>query len=362
MDDKDVVLNAFVEVFMKNLFLISFCALFLSCAKLSYIVDQGVGQVSLEVKARDNDEVLRDKNIDQKHKEKIKKIMAYKDFFYSYFKKEPTNIYSQTTFLDRPAVTYLVVASPPEKIEAVRHSFPIVGEFPYIGFFDQSDAKKFAKKLLEEGYEVYTRPVYAYSTLNQWIFDDNILSSFFAYDEVELAEMIFHELFHTIFFIKNEVALNENLAQFFSRELMFEYFNYTNEQRTQYILRKHKEKLLTQKIVSLAKDLQQAYTEKGRTLSSTKNVRKTFLENVFRPQIQDTCNELNLDDCWPLKKEWNNARFAGFLTYEAGQNKIEKFKSKYFTDLKSFFVYLVKSKNKLKNKEGLFEESPFKEI
>ncbi|MBJ00316.1 MAG: hypothetical protein CME67_03715 [Halobacteriovoraceae bacterium] len=339
------------------------CSIFVSCAKLSYIVDQGVGQVALEWKARSNEEVLADEKVDKKHKEKIKQIMAYKKFFYEYFDKEPTNIYSQTTFLDRPAVTYLVIASPVDKVEALRHSFPIVGEFPYLGFFSQKEAKNFALDLTNKGYEVYTRPVYAYSTLNQWIFDDNILSSFFEYNEVELAEMIFHELFHTVFFIKNEVDLNENLAQFFSRELVFEYFNYSDQQKALYWEKHKKDKILTGKVAGLAKELQAQYLDKGRIISNAKSVREEFLETLFRPEISKTCEELKVSNCWPLKKTWNNARFAAFLTYESGQGRIQKLrKHKNLPDLKTFFAFLVNERENHLSSEGSFGKKLFKEI
>lgn len=330
---------------------------FVSCAKMSYVVNQGVGQAALEWNGRKNEDVLADKKVKEEHKIKIKQIQKYKKFFYSYFDKEPTNIYDQTTFLENPAVTYLVIASPPEEIKPVEHSFPIVGSFPYLGFFELKDAEKFEKDLRKKGYETFLRPVYAYSTLDQWIFDDNILSSFFNYGELELAELVFHELFHTIFFVKSEVSVNENLAQYFSRELVFEYFKYSKLQKEEYLETKSKEKRMIQKIVELTNRLQENYKEAGRKPSEAKKTREEFLKRDFRPEIAKTCRELELENCWPLKKEWNNARFAAFLTYEAGQNKIERLKEKNFEDLRSFFSHLVdKSKSFKGSGAESFEE------
>ncbi|MEX0798652.1 MAG: aminopeptidase [Bacteriovoracaceae bacterium] len=338
---------------MKTLFLISAMALLsASCAKMSYLASQGVGQVALEWNGRSNQEVLNDKKVKTEHKEKIKKIIDYKKFFYSYFGKEPTAIYEQTTFLKQPAVTYLVVASAQDEIQPLEHTFPVMGRFPYLGFFDVKDAKKFAKGLEKQEYETFIRPVFAYSTLNQWIFDDNILSSFFNYDDVELAELVFHELFHTIYFVKDEVSLNENLAQFFSRELVFEYFNYDNLQRARYISRKSKEKKLTQKLVELTNQLRERYGAKGRVPSEARQIRETFMREVFKPQMALVCDELELENCWPLKKSWNNARFAAFLTYESGQNEIEKLKKGRFSDLKLFFTYLVQEADDFKAKSS----------
>lgn len=325
-------------------------------------MDQGIGQASLEWNGRKNEEVLADKSVKQEHKEKIKKITEYKKFFYEFFEKEPTNIYDQTTFLDDPAVTYLVIASPANEIKPLEHSFPIVGTFPYIGFFNHKDAKKFAKDLSKEKYETYIRPGYAYSTLNQWIFDDNILSSFFSYEDLELAELVFHELFHTVFFVKNEVSLNENLAQYFSRELVFEYFKYGRLEKANYISKKEKEKKLIQKVVSLTGDLKSIYEQNRRLPSDSKKAREEFVENVFSPEIRKTCNELAVAKCWPLEAKWNNARFAAFLTYESGQNKIEKLRDKSFPDLKAFYGHLDTKLDEYESGgEGSFEEFIFKE-
>ena len=62
-------------------------------------------------------------------------------------------------------------------------------------------------------------------------YNDRIISSFFRYDERRLANLIFHELFHAVFFIKDEVKANENLASFFARELAKEYFSDSDSDR-----------------------------------------------------------------------------------------------------------------------------------
>lgn len=331
-----------------------------SCAKMSYVVKQGVGQASLEWNGRDNEEVLEDKNVSESDKEKIRSIQKYKAFFYEYFGKEPTGIYDETTFLDNPAVTYLVIASPSNEIKPLRHDFPIVGSFPYLGFFDKKDAAKFAEKTRRRGLETFTRPVYAYSTLDQWIFDDNILSSFFGYSDLELAELVFHELFHTVFFVKDEVPLNENLAQYFSRELVFEYFEYGKLEKEKYLARKSKEKKLMRTLVGLTGRLQEEYRAAVRAPSEARGIRQKFMEAVFRPEVELVCQELELEKCWPLEKTWNNARFAAFLTYEAGQNKIERFRKENFSDLRSFLSYLIEKRDE-HGGEGNFEDFLLKE-
>ena len=78
-----------------------------SCAKVSYIVDQGIGQISLEYNDEDVDDFLNDPKIDPKYKEKVKVISKAKKYFYNYFELEQTAIYDEVKILDQPAVTYL---------------------------------------------------------------------------------------------------------------------------------------------------------------------------------------------------------------------------------------------------------------
>ena len=215
--NKDIFLSYDMRFFYPLIFM------FLSsCAKMSYLAEQGLGQLSLLNRSKDNKKVLSDVRIPLSYKEKIKKISEYKRFFYRYWKKNEGSIYSKTTLLDTDAVSYLVIVSPHNNIEAKEECFPFVGCFPYLGFFKKKSAQEYQKKMEEKGFITHRRDVYAYSTLGY--FTDPILSSFFFYDDFDLVEMIFHELFHTIFFIENEVKLNENLANYFSKEMAFDYF------------------------------------------------------------------------------------------------------------------------------------------
>ena len=233
-----------------------------SCAKLNYIYEQGVGQISLFAKARDNKEVIKNVRLPKEQREKVQKIEELKKYFYKYWGKKETQIYSQTTMLKSRAVTYLVIASPYEEIKAAENCFPVMGCFPYLGFFNLNSAKEFARDKEEEGLVTWVRPVYAYSTLGY--FTDTILSSFFHYNEIEITELIFHELFHTIFFVKNEVELNENLANYFSVLMMETYFKEKNQlENLQKQQKEEKEdKEVKKKVIALATELIRHFYQK----------------------------------------------------------------------------------------------------
>lgn len=295
-----------------------FIILFLSssCAKLSYMVKQGTGHLSLEWNGVDNEKVLKDPKVSDEHKRKIRLIEKYKNFFYKYFKKEPTNIYTETTFLETEAVTYLVIGSKKDKIAPLKHSFPFAGTFPYKGYYNKEDALEFVSELKEKGYSTYMRPVYAYSTLDRTPFDDNILSSFFIYKDENLAHLIFHELIHTVFFIDGEVGVNESLAEVIANQLLVIYFKKNETQKRELQLRLEKSKKISEMISQMSAQLNSLY----KTNKNTNKVLSDFLKDVFNPKMKSLCDENKIEHCWPLKGEWNNARFAAFGTYQRQQN------------------------------------------
>ncbi len=336
--------------------------LFTSCAKISYLIEQGSGQLGLQSRAKPNAEVLNSVRVPKTHKEKIKKIEELKKYFYAYYEKKETRIYSRTTYLRSRAVTHLVIASPFDKIATKDSCFPLMGCFPYLGFFEKKSAEEYALELRRKDLVTYIRPVYAYSTLGY--FEDTILSSFFKYNDLELAELIFHELFHTIFFATNEVDLNENLANFFSEKMTEEYF-LTEKKEKDYQAYKEslkKSEQVDQRIVALATELQMEYQKNApldRTMAT--EIITEFLRTRFYPEIRKTCDNLKAleDECYPLKREWNNASFAAFLTYEKKANQLEILMQKKQMNLRNFYQFLVKEYDTFKESST---ELPFSEF
>lgn len=316
------------------------------------MLEQGIGQVSLELNGRDNESILKDDSIKDEYKRKIKLVIKAKKYFFDYFAMEENTIYDQTTFLDQKAVTYLVIHSPHDQIKALKSCFPIAGCFPYQGFFNLDSAKDYKKQKEELGHHTFMRPVYAYSTLNHPLipFSDNILSSFFHYQDNDLVQLIFHELVHTIIFVKNEAQFNENLAEFVSQVMLIDYLklesNYFEKKKAD----REMQRKLNQKVVGLSKTLKEEYAKKA---NKPDYILRNFLENNFNPSIKKYCQENGLHEksCWPLKQKWNNARFAALGTYVAKQNKIKDIYDKTGLNLKAFVYKLIELEDDFDSKK-----------
>lgn len=333
-----------------HFYLIFLSFIWISCAKVGYVTEQGIGQVSLEWNGEDNEKILMDPDVKEEHKGKIRKIEAYKEFFYNYFNREQTPIYSETTMLDSEAVTYLVIASKKTIIEPLMVSFPIVGEFPYLGFFKKKSAKSYERKLEKDGFATYIRPVYAYSTLNKLPFYDNILSSFFVYSDQDLAELIFHELTHTVFFVKDEVEFNESFAEYIGRELSYKYFNYSSNDMLQIDRRKKGKHKLMEHIALKSNELNKLYkNEKRLSESIAEKILEEFVKTDFEPSVKKLCMNLKLKKCWPLNGTWNNAKFAAFMTYTKEQKLIATIHNKKKVNLKKFLEHIEKRYEEFKD-------------
>ena len=326
---------------------ILFC---ISCAKLSYLFEQGTGQLSLLNKARKNSQVLNDPRVPEKFKSKIKKIEKYKKYFYDYFAMKPGSIYTSTHLLKNPAVSYLVIASPFDVIKAKKECFPFVGCFPYLGFFSKNSAEEYSLKLQKENYITWIRPVYAYSTLGN--FDDPILSSFFYYNDHELAELVFHELFHTLFFVKDEVELNENLANFVGKQMAINYFSYSKQERQRLANNEKFYHAYRKQIVHLISQLKMRY-KKAQNLQKeqAEQILHKFMQNVFLPQLQALCQRFDKQkSCIGEDSMWNNARLAAYLTYEQKQERIKSYFQN-FSGLKDFYNDLQSKYKEFKKKD-----------
>ncbi len=350
---------------LKIALLIFICS---SCAKLGYIYEQGVGQISLLTRAKENKDVIKNVRLPKEQREKIQKIESLKKYFYHYWDKKPGQIYTSTTILKSKAVTYLVIASPFNDVKADETCFPLMGCFPYLGFFNLDSAKDFAKEKEASDLVTWVRPVYAYSTLGY--FNDTILSSFFHYNEIELTELIFHELFHTIFFVKNEVELNENLANYFSVKMMEEYFKVMGQDenlKTQQSEEK-KDRELKKVVMQLSAELKELYKSLvPKNKEEAAGILAEFLDQKFKPEVKAKCNSLSIKDeeCFPLHREWNNARFAAFLTYENKSEELNKLQAKLGANLKDFYIYIVnkyEEYDNLKDKPESFSKYLFKDL
>lgn len=114
--------------------------------------------------------------------------------------------------LDRDTLVLVLSAAYRDRLERRTWWFPVVGRFPYKGFFDFDEARRTADAMRAEGLDVTLGASSAFSTLG-W-FNDPLVSPTVRQDSVTLVNTVLHELLHTTYFAKGRVSFNESFATF----------------------------------------------------------------------------------------------------------------------------------------------------
>jgi predicted aminopeptidase len=197
-----------------------FCS---GCSTASYLLQATEGQLAIFNREKPISEVIADERTPPRIKALLAEIPEIKKFGEANGLR-PTKNYQEYVQLDRSSVVYVVSACKPLKFESKEWSFPIVGRFPYLGFFDLKMGRELAKQLKAEGWDVDFRGASAFSTLG-W-FRDPVMSTMIpegneAYGE--LVNVVLHESTHATLYIAGQAYFNESLANFVADKLTEKY-------------------------------------------------------------------------------------------------------------------------------------------
>ncbi|MBC7691706.1 MAG: aminopeptidase [Methylotenera sp.] len=198
-------------------------ASFTGCSTAHYLLQAGKGQLELANRSKPIPEVLKDETVSPRIRRLLAQIPDIKKFGEGLGLKATKN-YTDFVQLKRPAAVYVVSACAPLKFESREWRFPIVGSFPYLGWFDLANAKNYAQTLRQENLDVDVRGARAYSTLG-W-FRDSVLSSMIPEGEEalgELVDVVIHESVHATLYVNGQAYFNESLASFVAEKLAPQY-------------------------------------------------------------------------------------------------------------------------------------------
>lgn len=154
--------------------------------------------------------------------EKLRLVLQVRDYAKDVLKMNVGGSYTTYSYVDRPDLAFIVTAAPRTELKPYTWWFLFVGRVPYKGYFTKEDAEQAAAELQADGYDTNIRTTAAFSTLG-W-FDDPVLSHLLRYGKVTLAEIIFHELLHSTFYVKGAGDFNESFANFVGARAAIEFF------------------------------------------------------------------------------------------------------------------------------------------
>ena len=315
---------------------------------VSYGYSLAKGQFTMLYQARPVPDILADKAVPDSVKTRIRLIQTIKQ--YAVDSLGLNQFKNFTTYYDQKGkpLAYMLVASDRYALRPLMHQYPIVGAFPYQGFFERGKLLEADSLLRLKGYDTWVSQGAAYSTLG--FFKDPILSSFLKYSEGRLAELIIHEMTHGTLFIKSSLEYNENLANFVgdygADRYMAQKYGHQSVQYQDYVGSNVYYEHYNDHVLRGTKKLDSLYaTFKPPMAPAVKDSLKWALINQIIAS-QDTLpgqrtNGKAAKRVQSKKDLPNNAYFVGFLTYNKQQNRFKtEFVDQFGGDFPRYLAHL----------------------
>ena len=185
------------------------------CDAFVYVAHVAQGQLKIQGHTEPIDDVLASDRLSDEERQKLELIVDATQFATEQIGLNAGNAY--TTFYDTQGdpLAFNLSAARRDALVPYTWWFPIVGEVPYLGFFDEAYLHRVEQGLQKRGYDTYTYEVDAYSTLG--VFEDPVRSTMLRRGTLSLAETVIHELLHNTVWRQNATVFNESLATFVGR-------------------------------------------------------------------------------------------------------------------------------------------------
>jgi predicted aminopeptidase len=320
--------------------ILGFVSLLGGCS-VGYLFHVGKGQLKIVCGSQRTEAILRDPQVPESEKEKIRLVMEAKAFGEAELGLASSNNYTRYYLVEHPPIAYNLTASPRLSLEAYRWCFPIAGCLPYKGFFAREKAERESVRMSERGYDTYTRPVAAYSTLG-W-FKDPIFSTMLRYGDTALVEVILHEMVHRTIFVKDRGAFNEAVATFVGEKGMETFFRSRgglNPGQIEDMQQTREAKLLFQKTMfDLADRLRLLYSAEGEEQDKLE-ARDRIFEGA-KASLRKGLEALGSTRYGGiLREDWNNALLVSYLTYHQDPDLWEALYDRFDRDLRAMVDWL----------------------
>ncbi|MFT4862498.1 MAG: putative aminopeptidase [Pseudohongiellaceae bacterium] len=302
---------------LKLIVFLGLSSLLISCETVSYYSQAARGQLHILTSRQAISDLLADATIDNELKEKLRLAAALKQFAVNELGLPATNNFDTYVELERDHVVWNVFATPEFSLNPVNWCYPIAGCVSYRGYFDEENAQRYASKLQQEGYDVYTGGVDAYSTLG-W-FDDPLLSTVMSRADYQLAGLIFHELAHQVVYLKGDTTFNESFATAVEREGVKRWLRST--EKTELLSSAQQDQARQAEFLQLVIVYQERFDDlyEQQLPDAQKRIAKTGLQGALRTeyeQIKTDWEGYAGYDSW-IYDSLNNAQLSTVASYNS---------------------------------------------
>ncbi len=193
-----------------------FVAVFGAACSPWYVMEAAANHAEMLAHRRSIEKALKDPKMPPELRAKLETAESARRFAFQAMGLKKSSDFSTYVMIGRPAVTYLVSASPRTALAPHEWWFPIAGSFPYKGYFDKKKALRERDRLeREENLDAAVSGAAAYKT--PLPFSDPLPSSALDFSTGALAALLIHEFTHGTVYFKSRMEFNEALADFVGR-------------------------------------------------------------------------------------------------------------------------------------------------
>ena len=311
---------------------------------VSYGLMQLRGQLRVVNRAIPLEEFVQDTATTDAQRAKVQVIIEAKKFAFDQLGINYSENYSKIYDQEGKPSMYVVTACDPYFFKPRTWKFPVVGSFPYKGFFIREKAVEEARRIREdEKLDVGLRTAGGWSTLG-W-FKDPVLSNMLNRSEGDLASLIIHELTHGTLFVKDSVTFNENLATFIGDRgaVMFleEKYGVGSDEVKSFEASLADEERFKQYMLKAAKNLDSLYRSMDGLEVNEKQTRKAKMIEEIKINFDTVSFESHrykgyFDDFTP-----NNTFFMSLLRYNSQQDVLAReLEQRFEGNLLAYLQYL----------------------
>ncbi|HEY4369552.1 MAG TPA: aminopeptidase [Steroidobacteraceae bacterium] len=195
---------------MRSVQLLLLCLVGLPALSGCYLLQAASGQMQIVSRREPIAKLVADPATPDTLRKRLEYVSTARDFASHELGLPDNASYRSYADVGRPYVIWNVFATDEFSVEPRRWCFPIAGCVVYRGYFSESGAERYARRLRARGEDVEVGGVAAYSTLGH--FRDPLLNTMMSWSDPQLAATVFHELAHQLIYVPGDSSFNETFA------------------------------------------------------------------------------------------------------------------------------------------------------